>query len=144
MRQHHYPIAQRHQRSEPGQRSVYTTILFLLAAGERSHWHRVDVVETWFHALGDPLELRILSDGRSETIVLGPDLRKADVPVNCWQSAVSTTQEKSWAVFRMPDRAVLKIVFCILRAIVSMRLEIIAIWTPSGAVFEDVLVICYS
>ena len=28
-------------------RAASTAIYFLLARGERSHWHRVDAVETW-------------------------------------------------------------------------------------------------
>src|ERR1700733_10967771 len=49
------------------------------------------------------------------------------------QSAVSTTQEKSCAVLRMPERAVRKSVFCIFRAMLSIRLERIAVRTPSRA-----------
>ncbi len=30
-----------------GGRGAATSILFLLAAGERSHWHRVDAAEIW-------------------------------------------------------------------------------------------------
>ncbi|HKH67988.1 MAG TPA: cupin domain-containing protein, partial [Reyranella sp.] len=44
----------------PGEgRSSSTAIYFLLKAGERSHWHRVDAAEIWQYSAGDPLELRI-------------------------------------------------------------------------------------
>ena len=38
-------------------RGVGTAILFLLAAGEVSHWHRVDAVELWVWQAGAPLAL---------------------------------------------------------------------------------------
>ena len=40
-------------------RPVASAILFLLPAGEESHWHRVDADELWQYSAGDPLELRI-------------------------------------------------------------------------------------
>ena len=40
-------------------RPVASAILFLLPAGEASHWHRVDADELWQYSAGDPLELRI-------------------------------------------------------------------------------------
>lgn len=56
-------------------RAVATSILFLLQAGERSHWHRVDAAEVWLWQGGDPLVLReAASDGGPpHAIVLGPD-----------------------------------------------------------------------
>ena len=36
-----------------------TAIYFLLARGERSHWHRVDAVEVWHYYAGAPLMLEI-------------------------------------------------------------------------------------
>jgi predicted cupin superfamily sugar epimerase len=36
----------------PGERAVASAILFLLAAGESSHWHRVDAAELWLHHRG--------------------------------------------------------------------------------------------
>ena len=46
-----------------GGRPQGTAIYYLLVAGERSHWHRVDAVETWHHYGGGPLELWISADG---------------------------------------------------------------------------------
>ena len=37
-----------------------TTILYLLVAGERSRWHRLDADELWHFYEGDPLELLML------------------------------------------------------------------------------------
>jgi predicted cupin superfamily sugar epimerase len=36
-------------------RAASTAIYFLLARGERSHWHRVDAVEAWHWHAGAPL-----------------------------------------------------------------------------------------
>ncbi len=71
-----------------------TCIYFLLKAGERSHWHRVDAVEIWHYYAGAPLELRIAGskEGPAQTFTLGPDLL-ADmapqliVPLGHWQAA---------------------------------------------------------
>jgi predicted cupin superfamily sugar epimerase len=79
----------------PG-RAHSTAIYYLLVAGQRSHWHRVDAAETWHFYLGTPLRLSISTDGRtSETHLLGPDLATGQrpqlvVPKMAWQSAVST------------------------------------------------------
>jgi predicted cupin superfamily sugar epimerase len=68
-----------------------TAIYFLLAAGEVSHWHRVDKAEAWHWYAGAPLELRI---GKASTHRLGADLAagerpQAVVPAGEWQSARS-------------------------------------------------------
>ena len=76
-------------------RSHSTAILFLLAEGEMSHWHRVDAVETWHWYGGAPLLLNIGgSDGQIEEVKLGPDLFAGErpqgvVPAHVWQSARS-------------------------------------------------------
>ncbi|HZX88237.1 MAG TPA: cupin domain-containing protein [Reyranella sp.] len=82
-------------RTEGG-RSVSTAIYFLLAAGEVSHWHRVDAVEVWHWHAGAPLELRIAADdaGPIEAYALGPDLMAGEepqriVPHGAWQAARS-------------------------------------------------------
>jgi predicted cupin superfamily sugar epimerase len=76
-------------------RPASTAIYYLLAAGERSHWHKVDAVEIWHHHAGAPLALSLSEDGRaSETLTLGPDLAAGERPQGIvardwWQSAVS-------------------------------------------------------
>jgi uncharacterized protein len=79
-------------RSEasPGERAAVTAIYYLLRAGERSHWHRVDAAEIWHWHAGDPLELRVQHD----TVRLGNDLSagqrpQAVVPPFTWQAARS-------------------------------------------------------
>ncbi len=80
-----------------GGRGVASSILFLLAAGERSHWHRVDAVEHWFFHDGAPLVLHRAPDDRTlaTAAVLGIDLAagarpQLRVPEGWWQSAEST------------------------------------------------------
>lgn len=70
-----------------------TAILFLLAAGERSHWHRVDAAELWLWHAGAPLRLAVSGDGQGQDARrLGPDLGagealQAVVPAGSWQAA---------------------------------------------------------
>lgn len=57
-------------------RATATAIHFLLKAGERSHWHRVDAHETWLWHAGDPLRLSLSSDdaGPVRQVVLGGEV----------------------------------------------------------------------
>jgi predicted cupin superfamily sugar epimerase len=75
-------------------RATGTAILFLLARGERSHWHRVDADEIWLWHAGAPL---VLSMGQTAAAThrLGPDVLAGDrpqivVPAGWWQAAVTT------------------------------------------------------
>jgi len=73
-----------------GGRAAITAIYYLLRAGERSHWHRVDAAEIWHWYAGDTLELRVERD----TVRLGSDLGagerpQAVVPPFAWQAARS-------------------------------------------------------
>ncbi len=43
--------------AQPGDRAGATAIYFLLEAGQRSHWHRVDAAELWLWHAGAPLRL---------------------------------------------------------------------------------------
>ena len=78
-----------------GGRAASTAIYYLLARGERSHWHRIDAVETWHWYAGAPLKLGIAEDGKkASTVTLGPDLAagarpQAIVPAHAWQAAES-------------------------------------------------------
>lgn len=77
----------------PGGRAAATAILFLLEAGQRSHWHRVDAGELWLFQAGAPLELGVAPDGRApQTVTIGPDPLAGQtpqhlVPPRAWQSA---------------------------------------------------------
>lgn len=82
-------------------RAASTAIYYLLARGERSHWHRVDAVEIWHWHAGAALRLDISADGRSRmTHRLGRDLvageaPQAVVPAGHWQAAES---EGDWTL----------------------------------------------
>lgn len=82
---------------EGGGRARSTAILYLLAVGERSAWHRVrDAAELWHFHAGAPLRLRLSEDGIKATEHrLGIDLAAGEspqlvVPTDCWQAAEST------------------------------------------------------
>ena len=78
-----------------GARSPGTAIYFLLRAGERSAWHRLDAAEVWHHYAGGPLALTVVAAGdgtAAQDHRLGPDVAAGErpqvvVPAGAWQSA---------------------------------------------------------
>lgn len=76
-----------------GSRGAGTAIYYLLAAGQRSHWHRVDAAEAWHFYGGDALSLSISADGRTvQTHSLGLDITRGQmpfllIPAFHWQAA---------------------------------------------------------
>ncbi len=91
----YYVETWRHAASD-GARGAGTAIYFLLQAGERSHWHRVDAAEIWHWYAGAPLELSMSTDGQGVAVTtLGDDMAagarpQVVVPAGVWQSAAST------------------------------------------------------
>ncbi|MFN4309702.1 MAG: cupin domain-containing protein [Ferrovibrio sp.] len=80
----------------PDGRSRSTAIYFLLRAGERSHWHRVDAVEIWHFHAGAPLLLSIAETAGApvQQITLGHGVTEGHrpqgiVPPHHWQAAES-------------------------------------------------------
>jgi len=80
----------------PGERAGGTAILFLLEAGQRSHWHRIDATELWIFQAGAPLVLSTaLTEAGKGGIVdtlLGPDPLAGQSPQHVvrpreWQAA---------------------------------------------------------
>jgi len=91
----HYRETFRDSRRDADGRSVSTAIYFLLARGERSHWHSIDAVEVWHYYAGSALTLQIADDADTRTVRLGPDLAAGEVPqaivaAQAWQAAEST------------------------------------------------------
>jgi predicted cupin superfamily sugar epimerase len=89
-----YVEAWRAPEDPAGARPPASSILFLLAAGERSHWHRLDAAEVWQWSAGEALELLVWSEGDPAVRVyrLGGDIAAGDlpqavVPAGAWQSA---------------------------------------------------------
>jgi predicted cupin superfamily sugar epimerase len=90
----HYRETFRDTRHDANGRSRSTAIYFLLARGERSHWHRIDAVEIWHYYAGAALQLAIADRGVPQTLHLGADLAagelpQAIVPAQAWQAAES-------------------------------------------------------
>ena len=79
----------------PEGRGHSTAILYLLEAGEHSHWHRVDAAEVWHFHAGAPLALTLSPDGHdAEAHRLGLNLAAHEapqvvVPAGWWQTAES-------------------------------------------------------
>ena len=85
-----------------GGRATGTAIYFLLASGERSHWHRVDADEVWLFHAGGPLVIEVtLAAGTGVARhVLGPGVADGErpqvvVPAGAWQAA---TPLGSWTL----------------------------------------------
>jgi predicted cupin superfamily sugar epimerase len=79
------------------ERAAASAILYLLAEGQRSHWHRVDASEIWQYSAGDPLELSIwagagpvvrhvlgVTDGQTPQVVVPPGAWQAARPMGRW------------------------------------------------------------
>ncbi|TIX49765.1 cupin domain-containing protein [Alteraurantiacibacter aquimixticola] len=62
-------------------RAVATSIHFLLEAGQKSHWHRVDAAEIWLWHAGDPLDLWLSAsdEGPMRSVTLGADAEAGQV-----------------------------------------------------------------
>ncbi|MCI4661522.1 MAG: cupin domain-containing protein [Neomegalonema sp.] len=79
----------------PDGRSIGTSIYYLLAMDDFSHWHRVDADEIWHWYAGGPLSLSMSENGHdAEARLLGPVLAARQrpqirVPAGWWQSATS-------------------------------------------------------
>jgi len=90
----HYRETFRDQSVDAGGRSRSTAIYFLLARGERSHWHRIDAVEVWHYYAGATLTLHIADDTGQCSVTLGVDIAAGEepqgiVPPHAWQAAES-------------------------------------------------------
>jgi predicted cupin superfamily sugar epimerase len=80
-----------------GERFAGTAIYYLLAPGERSHWHSVRSDELWLWHGGGPLTLRLAGGATrpaetTEQMIIGPDVIAGHhpqfvVPAGVWQSA---------------------------------------------------------
>ena len=79
-----------------GLRSPGTAIYYLLKAGERSAWHRIDATEIWHFYAGDPIELSLSFGDGCKRHVLGPDIlaghhSQVVVAPGEWQTARTTS-----------------------------------------------------
>ena len=86
----------------PGARASGTAILFLLEAGQKSHWHKVDATEIWLFHAGSPLRLATApgNEGPITQIRLGPGVMAGETPQHCippgfWQAAEA---DRGWTL----------------------------------------------
>lgn len=70
-----------------GERSLATSILYLLAAGERSSFHRLLADELWCHHAGGAIHLHVLERGGARPVVVGPGTPQVTVPHGRWFAA---------------------------------------------------------
>jgi len=75
-----------------GGRGSGTAIYYLLEAGDRSHWHRVDAAEIWHHYAGSTLELAVADGDHHDVIRLGSAVDQGELPqavvhARAWQAA---------------------------------------------------------
>jgi predicted cupin superfamily sugar epimerase len=89
----YYRETWRHENGD--ERGAGTSIYYLLAAGDRSHWHRLDATEIWHFYAGAPLALSTYDAGAPvRRRILGPNVAKGEEPQlrvapGQWQSAAS-------------------------------------------------------
>jgi predicted cupin superfamily sugar epimerase len=88
----HYRETFRDTRVDSSGRALSTAIYFLLARGERSHWHRIDAVEIWHYYAGSALTLQIADSTGQRSVRLGTNLASGEVPqaivpAGAWQAA---------------------------------------------------------
>jgi predicted cupin superfamily sugar epimerase len=70
-----------------GDRSMATSILFLLLEGERSRFHRLRADEVWCHHAGNAMRLHLLERGRARRLQVGGETPQALVPHGTWFAA---------------------------------------------------------
>lgn len=86
--------------AQPGERGASTAIYFVLKAGQRSHWHKVDASEVFHHYSGARVEIRTWRPGEVVlTQTLGRDLVRGERPqivveAGLWQSAALVQDEE--------------------------------------------------
>jgi uncharacterized protein len=92
----HYRETLRDTNAVADRRALSTAIYYLLAHGERSHWHRIDATEVWHWYAGGPLALNVATSSTAaiQRVVLGADLASGErpqaiVPAHAWQAAQS-------------------------------------------------------
>jgi predicted cupin superfamily sugar epimerase len=83
-------------------RALATAILFLLASGERSHWHKVDATELWLFHAGSPLRIYTAAsdNGPIRSLRLGGNVLSGEEPQlriapGQWQAAVA---DRGWSL----------------------------------------------
>jgi predicted cupin superfamily sugar epimerase len=81
-----------------GERSLCTSIYFLLPSGERSLFHRIKSDELWHYHAGSSLSIYVLADARMTIHKLGPNLLAGEnfqiiIRANSWFGAVCNADD---------------------------------------------------
>lgn len=77
------------KNNENRSRHISTAIYFLLSDTQKSHFHKIESDELWFHHQGEAIKISVIIDGKLKVIQLGKDLEngevlQATIPANCW------------------------------------------------------------
>jgi uncharacterized protein len=75
-------------------RSVCTAIYYLLPAGERSQFHRIDADEIWHFYAGDPLRVVELREAGAKVTLLSAENPQHVVPAGTWFGAIPAPQSR--------------------------------------------------
>lgn len=119
------------------QRNVCTAIYFLLANIDKSHFHRIQSDELWFHHQGEALEIVYIENGILNTVYLGSNLEagevlQATIPANTWFASKLKNQKGfglvsctvapgfDFADFEMADKKQLLAEFPTLKNVIEM------------------------
>ncbi|WP_194973004.1 cupin domain-containing protein [Aquiflexum lacus] len=85
-----------------GQRSLMTSIYFLLTSENVSKFHSIAGEEIWFHHEGSPLTVHLLSDNGYEKLLVGPVDQEGHQPQQLVPEGVifgsSVEEENSYAL----------------------------------------------
>lgn len=68
-------------------RALSTSILYVLKAGERSHFHRLHADEVWSHHAGGAMQVHVLGANGPRTLRVGEGCPQAVVPHGTWFAA---------------------------------------------------------
>lgn len=81
-----YPVSSLPARFA-GEHALFTSILYLLAAGQRSHFHRLRSDEVWFHHSGGDVLVHLLGPDGERMLVVGDGTPQVVVPHGTWFAA---------------------------------------------------------
>ena len=89
-----------------GERSVATSIYFLLSDNEKSHLHRIKSDEQWYYHNGNVLEIIIFHQGKLSIQLLGKDIENGE-------SLHITVPARAWFGSRVKDQTGFVLVSCV-------------------------------
>ena len=100
-----YRSAETMTNKNGAKRNVCTAIYFMLEGRDKSHFHCIQSDETWFFHNGNPLEIVMIADGKLQSILLGNNLLKGEIPQ-------FTVPAKTWFAARIKSATGYSLVSC--------------------------------